>query len=1001
MATFIVNNTNDSGLGSLRRAIANANLATGLDTIEFANNLSGQTITLTSGELEITDDLTLNGLGSDLLTISGNNADRVFLIDDGDSNNAIDVTLDGLTITEGNSDDGGGIRNLENLTLLNSEISDNLGLGISSGSDTNRSGSNLTIIRSNISDNAGTGISHGFGNLTVLNSTISNNIGWGINSGSSNLEITKSTISDNISGGMRVGLINFTLTESTIANNTGSGIDIFKGSFAIDHSTISGNTTTGSGGGIIAGARFVDGTITNSTITNNIADSDGDGSGNGGGLNGSGGAGILISNTIIAGNLDNSPAGSEQHPDLSGQNFASNGYNLVGDITGISRTNPFTATGDLFGTSDHPLDPLLGLLRDNGGSTLTHALLAGSPAIDAGDPDFFELLTPFDQRGTGFPRILDGDRDLIATVDIGAFEFANIIDGTAGNDSLLGTRGSDRMRGLRGNDTLNGRAGDDILLGNNHNDSLSGGNGNDTLRGGAGADILRGNAGHDSLAGNNGNDTLNGGTGADILRGNAGHDSLVGGNDDDTLRGGTGSDTLRGNAGNDRLVGGNGNDTLNGGIGHDQLFGQAGDDRLVGDDGDDTLNGGTGRDVLIGGAGSDRFFLIPGVTGDLSEIRFAGHDLIRDYQDGLDRLVLTNGLSFNDLTINQSGANTRIRETATNQTLAILNGITASNITQHDFEFGASINGIRVEAEDYVNYHDTTAGNTGGAYRHDDVDLEPTSDLGGGFNVGWIADGEWLTYNVNLAESGLYQVVARVASDTRDGRIHHLDVSLDGQSTSLDFGATGGWQSWTDISGGNLNLSAGSHELRLDMGSSGFNINYVDLIPLDEIRIEAENYTSYVDTTPGNTGGAYRNDDVDIEITTDIGGGFNVGWIDRGERLTYDVEIPEDGLYQVVGRVASASNRAHSLRVSLDGQSTSLDFGATGGWQSWIDVTGDNLNLTAGTHELRLSMGSSGFNVNYVDLIPLNNSAITSFARDEILGNLEPFPVVDDVFELQ
>jgi len=88
-----------------------------------------------------------------------------------------------------------------------------------------------------------------------------------------------------------------------------------------------------------------------------------------------------------------------------------------------------------------------------------------------------------------------------------------------------------------------------------------------------------------------------------------------------------------------------------------------------------------------------------------------------------------------------------------------------------------------------------------------------------------------LTYNVNLAESGLYRVVARVASNTTDGRVHNLDVSLDGQSTSLGFDATGGWQSWTDVVGDNLNLSAGSHELRLDMGSSGFNINYVDLIP--------------------------------------------------------------------------------------------------------------------------------------------------------------------------
>ncbi|MGK7898446.1 MAG: carbohydrate-binding protein [Xenococcus sp. (in: cyanobacteria)] len=1010
MATFTVNNTNDRGIGSLRQAIANANGLAGLDTIEFANNLSGQTITLTSGELQITDDLTINGLGADFLTISGNNADRVFLVDDGTSNE-IAVIIDGLTIAEGETGgNGGGIFNLENLMVSNSSIRNNSanfdggGIGnngtltvrdsiVSDNSAGEDAGGlvnfgNGTLMLTNIivSGNTAINVGGGIGNngeLIVSNSNVSNNRananGGGVQNRLGTVNITGTTISNNSVNFNAGGISNlngeFRVSQSLISDNSagddGGGFANFSNSFLIvANSTVSGNFANGVGGGIRNNGQLE---LSNSTITNNSANNYGGGVQN---LNGV----TTISNTIIAGN-------NGTNPDVVGE-FNSEGYNLIGDDLG---STGFSATGDLFGTSDNPLDPLLGPLQNNGGSSLTHALLPGSPAIDAGDPDFFELLTPFDQRVTGFPRVLDGDRDLLATVDIGAFEFIKIIDGTIGDDSLRGTRGSDLMRGLRGNDTLNGRAGDDILLGNNHDDSLSGGNGDDTLRGGAGADILRGNAGDDSLIGGNGNDTLRGGAGADILRGNAGDDSLVGGNDNDLLRGGAGADILSGNADDDSLIGGNDNDTLRGGTGLDQLFGQAGNDRLNGGNGDDTLNGGTGRDILIGGSGSDRFFLMPGVTGD--------HDIIRDYQDGLDRLVLTNGLSVNDLTISQSGANTRIRETATNQTLAILNGITASNITHHDFEFGAGINGIRVEAEDYVNYHDTTAGNTGGAYRNDDVDLEVTTDVGAGFNVGWIADEEWLTYNVNLAESGLYQVVARVASATTDGRTHHLDVSLDGQSTSLDFNATGGWQSWTDISGGNLNLSAGSHELRLDMGSSDFNINYVDLIRLDNIRVEAENYTDYFDTTAGNIGGAYRNDDVDIEITTDIGGGFNVGWIDQGESLTYDVEIPEDGLYQVVARVASASNQAHHLSVSLDGQSTGLDFGATGGWQSWTDVVGENLELSAGSHELGLYMGSSGFNVNYVDLIPLNNSAITNFASDEILGNMEHFPLVEDAFE--
>ncbi len=200
------------------------------------------------------------------------------------------------------------------------------------------------------------------------------------------------------------------------------------------------------------------------------------------------------------------------------------------------------------------------------------------------------------------------------------------INGFEGNDQLLGMGGNDRIRGgmgddylegdfstldgqCHGNDYLDGEEGDDAIVGDGGDDTLVGGAGNDCLFGGEGADQLLGGADSDQLLGGNGADELDGGTEDDILFGGGGNDSLIGGDGTDKLVG-DGADVLIG--GDDTLEGGAGNDTLWGGGGNDSLNGGTGDDELLGGEGNDTLSGGIGNDNLSGEAGNDIYVFNPG-----------------------------------------------------------------------------------------------------------------------------------------------------------------------------------------------------------------------------------------------------------------------------------------------------------------------------------------------------------------------------------------------------
>ena len=380
MATITVNSLNDNLTVdtqiTLREALQAANTDTsvdgstagsGADTIIFDPSLAGQTITLAS-ELVISSDVTITGLGADQLTISGNNATRIFNVNDGNNSNYANVTIEGLTLTAGSTTgNGGAIYSIENLTVTNSTISGN-----SAGGD-------------------GGGI-YNYATLAVSNSTISGN-------------------SANNRGGGIYNYATLTVTNSTISGNSanlffGGGIRNSFGTTEVSNSTISGNSAT-NGGGIHNdyGGTL---TVTNSTISGNSAT-------NGGGIRHSSGT-TEVSSTIIAGNTSN---------DVSGNNaFTSGGNNLIGNgDTATGFTNG--VNGDIVGTTASPINPGLDPLANNGGTTQTHALQDNSPAIDAGsNPN--NLTT--DQRGN--TRVTGNSADIGAYESPGPIIVTSIEDNT-------------------------------------------------------------------------------------------------------------------------------------------------------------------------------------------------------------------------------------------------------------------------------------------------------------------------------------------------------------------------------------------------------------------------------------------------------------------------------------------------------------------------------------------------------------------------------------------
>ena len=473
--SYTVVNTNDSGTGSLRQAIADSNAHPGTNTIDFAPSAHG-TILLTSGKLLITNNVFIAGPGTTNEAVNGNAANRIFHF-----MNTI-ATIAGLTITNGyvpdNGDPGGaGIYNkYSTLTVSNCVLTGNRsdyegGAIYNDGYRTN--GAHLLIIGSmvngNYAENGAAGVGNSFGSLHISNSSVSSNTvhngsGGGIGNGGGALFIDHSSLNNNVAyyGGGIANYSGLSNTEATvisstmIGNTAGSGAAIFNGIVgsvptrdaivSITNCVLANNVANG--GGAIFNSGFglspasITAQIVNCTLSGNSAAQ----------ANGFGGAiftgssdatfpgnyRIVLLNSTLNGNSaslggaiyisdSTSPVrlGSTiLNQGASGgniQNSYGNGANIAVTSLGYNLSSD-SGSGLLNNATDRVnTDPLLGPLQDNGGPTFTHAPLPGSLAIDKGT-NFSGSAT--DQRGfprtvniAGIPNAAAGD-----STDIGAVE---------------------------------------------------------------------------------------------------------------------------------------------------------------------------------------------------------------------------------------------------------------------------------------------------------------------------------------------------------------------------------------------------------------------------------------------------------------------------------------------------------------------------------------------------------------------------------------------------
>lgn len=272
---------------------------------------------------------------------------------------------------------------------------------------------------------------------------------------------------------------------------------------------------------------------------------------------------------------------------------------------------------------------------------------------------------------------------------------------------------------------------------------------------------------------------------------------------------------------------------------------------------------------------------------------------------------------------------------------------------------------------------------------------EATADAGGGYDIGGIDRGDWINYDVNVAAAGSYTVSLRIATPSA-GASFQLKKTDGTVLATVTLPNTGGYQVWQTINA-TISLPAGVQALQLySTGVTNWNLNWMQIenTPIAAIpgKIEAENYIAM--------------SGIMSEATSDAGGGYDIGSIDQGDWMNYNVNVATAGTYTVSFRIATASPGSGFQLKKTDGTVlATVSLPNTGGFQSWQTVTA-RVTLSAGVQAFQLAATSTvNWNINWMQFasgaaaakVEMNTTEATA---SKLVADSSQLAIVQESFRL-